>query len=239
MRKHQRKTDGRKLPRQPRLKYLGRRGDLAVWLVDGAYVRKNIDEEFSNFGHHYTFEEIPKGELWLDTECDPDEQKFYIGHMLVEYRSREKGADAETARARANAHERKQRIRAGDLRKVKRGKRPADPNAVHDRLWKTLANGVHVWFVKGRLVRSLYDIEFTEGGHEHVYEFVPRDEVWIDNDIHQEEQGFVLFHELHERNLMAKGMTYDGAHEESSRLERYYRHHTSELHEALRKEGWE
>src|SRR2546423_8816555 len=101
--------------RQPREKYLGKRADLTVWLVDGAYVRKNLDEEFSNFGHHYTFDEIPKGELWMDAETQPDEQKFYIGHMLVEYGLRAKGVDSETARARANAHERRQRIRAGDL----------------------------------------------------------------------------------------------------------------------------
>jgi hypothetical protein len=215
------------------------RSGLTIWLVDGAYVRKNLDEEFSNFGHHYTFDEIPKGELWLDTETDPDEQKFYIGHMLVEYRLRAKGIDDETARERANAHERKQRIRAGDLRKVKRGKELPQPHAVHDRLWKVLPDGLHVWFVKGRLVRSVYDIEFTEGGHEHVYEFIPHNELWIDNDIHQEEQGFVVFHELHERNLMAKGWTYDDAHEEASRRERYYRNHPAELHAALIKEGWE
>src|SRR5205823_4199696 len=47
--------------RHPRVKYLGRRGGLSAWIVDGSYVRKNIDEEFSNFGHHYSFNEIPKG----------------------------------------------------------------------------------------------------------------------------------------------------------------------------------
>src|SRR2546423_5942541 len=101
--------------RPPYVRCLERRGPLAVWLVDGSYVRKNVDEEFSNFGHHYTFSEIPKGELWLDRESDPDEQRFYVGHMLVEYHLREKGVDEETARKRANAHERRQRVRAGDL----------------------------------------------------------------------------------------------------------------------------
>src|SRR5438105_15663876 len=138
-----------KKPRHPRVKYLGKRGDLAVWLVDGSYVRKNIDEEFSNFGHHYTFTEIPKRELWLDSETDPDEQKFYIGHLRVEYHLREKGIDDDAARKRANAHERRMRLRAGDLRKVKRGKLVPQPDAVHDRLWKALGNGVKVWFVKG------------------------------------------------------------------------------------------
>ena len=226
-------------PRQPRLEYLGKYGKFTVWLVEGSYVRKNIDEEFSNFGHHYSYSEIPKGELWLDYETDPDERKFYIGHMRVEYNLREKGVDEETARKRANAHERRQRGRTADLQKVRRGKSVPQPDAVHDRLWKVLSNGVKVWFVKGRLVRSVYDVEFTEGGQEHVYEFIPRDEVWIDNDIHMDEQGYVVFHELHERNLMSKGMNYDDAHEEASRMERYYRAHPAELHEALSKEGWE
>ncbi len=110
---------------------------------------------------------------------------------------------------------------------------------MHERLWKALENGVHVWLVNGRLVRSCYDIDFTEGGHDYVYEFVPRDEVWIDDDIHDNENGFVLFHELHERNLMAKGMDYDAAHEDASRLERRYRNYPAELHEALANEGWE
>ncbi len=63
--------------------------------------------------------------------------------------------------------------------------------------------------------------------------------MWIDNDIHHDEQGFVVFHELHERNLMKSGMDYDSAHEEASRLERYYRAHPPELHQALADEGWE
>src|SRR5438067_9501685 len=226
-------------PREPRIERAGSRNGLTAFLVDGSWVRKNIDEEFSNFGHHYTYDEIPKGELWLDSETDPDERKFYLSHMRHEFRLRERGMDEETARERANAHERKLRMQAGDLKKVKKDHFLPQPDAVHERLWKALANGVKVWFDKGRLVRSVYDIEFTEGGHEHVYEFIPRDEVWIDNDVHLDEQGYVLFHELHERNLMVSGQNYDKAHEESSRLERYYRNHPAGLHEALTKEGWE
>ena len=223
----------------PRQQYIGKFGDLAAWHVDGSWVRKNIDEEFTNYGHHYTFKRIPKGELWLDGETSSDEVKFYIGRLRVEYHLFEKGVDEETIRQRANAHERRQRIRAGDVRKVTKKKTMPQPADMHERLWKALPGGVQIWFVKGRLVRSVYDVEFTEGGHEHVYEFIPRDEVWIDNDINADEQGFVLFHELHERNLMAEGMDYDKAHEEASRLELYYRKHPPELHEALAKEGWE
>lgn len=223
----------------PYLRRLGRRGPLAVWLVDGSFVRKNIDIEFSNFGSHYTIAEIPKREIWIDTETDPDEQRFFIAHAALEHRLRTKGADADAARHEANHAERRLRVAAGDLRKVMRGRSVPNAELVKRERWKTLPSGVAVWFVKGRLVRSVYDVEFTEGGHEHVYEYVPRGEVWIDDDIHEDERGYVVFHELHERNRMADGMDYDSAHAESSKLELHYRNHPDQLHEALAAEGWE
>ena len=82
-------------------------------------------------------------------------------------------------------------------------------------------------------MRSGFDDDFTEGGHDYVYEFVPQNEVWIDNDLEELERPYVLLHELHERNLMAKGWTYSKAHEDSSKLEYHFRHHPNELHDAL------
>ncbi len=109
---------------------------------------------------------------------------------------------------------------------------------IDERLWKKLENSVSVWIVNGRLVRSAFDIDFTEGGHDYVYEFVPGNEVWIDDAIEEKERGYVLLHELHERNRMAEGLPYSEAHSESSRLEFRCRHHPDELHNALEAEGW-
>ena len=223
----------------PYIRRLERRGTVTVWLVDGAEVRKNIDIEFSNFGSSYTIDEIPPNEIWIDAETDPDEQRFFIAQALLERKLRNAGTDADQARQTANHAERRLRVAAGDLRKVMRGRALPDASKVKREIWKVLPSGVQVWFVKGRLVRSVYDIEFTEGGHEHVYEYIPRGEVWIDDDIHEDERGFVVFHELHERNRMADGMDYDTAHAESSRLELHYRNHPDQLHEALAAEGWE
>jgi hypothetical protein len=225
--------------RLPYLRAVGRDGAVSIWVVDGAYVRKNIDEEFSNFGHHFSCPEIPRSEIWLDQETDPDEQPFFLRHAILERRLMAAGKDYDTARLAACQAERVLRERSGDIRKVTRGKRLPDAARVHVRLWKALPSGVQVWIVNGRLVRSVFDVEFTEGGHEHVYEFVPHNEVWIDDDVEEDERGFVLFHELHERNLMAAGMDYDRAHADSSRLELRYRKHPDQLHEALAEEGWE
>lgn len=222
--------------------YLGKddtRGDIQVWIVDGAYIRGRIDEEFTNFGQHYRYPYIPEKEFWIDAEAEDDERTFFIEHLLVEHQLMAKGAAYAEAITEADRAERRERRRAGDVRKVTHGgKQLPDPKAVHERLWKTLENGAKVWIVNGRLVRSVFDIDFTAGGHDHVYEFVPQGEVWIDSDIEEKERGFVLLHELHERNSMTEGVPYSKAHNESSRLEFRCRHHPDELHDALAAEGW-
>jgi len=113
-----------------------------------------------------------------------------------------------------------------------------DAKDMHERLWQRLRNGLGIWILNGRSVCSVVDIDFTEGGHDYVYEFVPENEVWIDDAIEEPERAYVLLHELHERNRMAKGWPYDKAHAESSRLEYHCRRRPDELHEALTEEGW-
>ena len=215
------------------------RGDFQVWIVDGAYVRGHIDEEFTNFGQHYRYPYIPEKEFWIDKEAEHDERVFFIDHLLVEHALMAKGVPYSDAITEADRVERKERRRAGDVRKVTHhGKQLPDLQAIHESLWKKLENGVEVWIVNRRLVRSVFDIDFTAGGHDHVYEFVVQGEVWIDDAIEENERGFVLLHELHERNRMVKGMPYSKAHIESSRLEFRCRHHPDELHDALTAEGW-
>ncbi|MGA2368467.1 MAG: hypothetical protein ABSF74_07860 [Dehalococcoidia bacterium] len=229
---------GKKL-KPPYIKKLDERGDLAVWQVDGTYIRGHIDEEFTNFGQHYRFKYIPVDELWIDREAKEDETQFYIDHLLVEHRLMAKGISYDDAITKADVAEQAERRKAGDLaRFTKKGQNLPDGAKVHVELWKKLEDGVSVWIVDGRMVRSVFDIDFTEGGHDHVYEFVPENEVWIDNDIEEQERGYVLLHELHERNRMAQGLTYSKAHAESSRLEYHCRHHPDQLHDYLSAEGW-
>jgi hypothetical protein len=216
------------------------RGDIQIWTVDGSYIRGHVDEEFTNFGQHYRYPYIPLKEFWIDREAKHDEHQFFIDHLLMEYRLMEQGVPYEKALTKADHEERKERRRAGDvIRMTHHGKMLLDGKDVHERLWKKLENGVSVWIVNGSLVRSIFDIDFTQGGHDCVYEFVPENEIWIDDAIIETERGFVLLHELHERNLMAKGWPYSKAHAESSRLEYRCRHHPDELHDKLIKEGWD
>ena len=223
----------------PYLEKVEERGNIQVWVVDGAYIRSNSDEEFTNFGQHYRYPYIPQNEFWIDREAQNDERQFFIDHLLVEHKLMAGGMPYKQAIVIADHAERKERRRAGDLRiMTHRGQNLPEGKEVHERLWRKLESGLSVWIVNGRLVRSAFDIDFTEGGHGYVYEFVPENEVWIDNDIEEAERGYVLLHELHERNRMASGWPYNKAHTESSRLEYHCRHHPDELHDKLVAEGW-
>jgi hypothetical protein len=226
-------------PELPYLKKVGDRGDLDIWIVDGPWIRLHRDIEFTNFGQHYRFPFVPVNELWIDRETREDERKFFIDHLLVEHRLMAAGTPYPEAIEAANREERKERRRAGDVRRMTRnGAQLPDPQQFHERLWKQLENGIEVWIVNGRLVRSVFNIDFTAGGHDCVYEFVPDNEVWIDNDVSETERGLVLLHELHERNRMSQGLPYSKAHEESSRIEYRCRRRPDELHAALSAEGW-
>jgi hypothetical protein len=228
-------SESRKPPYIEKIDEIGR---LQVWRVDGAAIRGRIDEEFTNFGQHYRFPFIPENEFWIDHEKDPGETRFFIDHLLVEHRLMKEGKSYDEAIAAADRVERTVRRRSGVARRLTAKGRLPEGKDVHQRLWKKLENGVSVWIVNGELVRSVFDIDFTAGGHDYVYEFVPENEVWIDNDIVENERGYVLLHELHERNRMATGWPYNKAHTESSRLEFRCRHHPDELHDALSAEGW-
>ena len=98
---------------------------------------------------------------------------------------------------------------------------------------------ITVWEVDGVKIRSELEKEFTKGGHDQVYDFVPKNEVWIDNDILAEERSYVILHELNERGLMVQGIPYPDAHRKASRLEWLSRHDEQKLQANLRLVGWE
>ena len=109
-------------------------------------------------------------------------------------------------------------------------------NHLHKKHMGNTTNSVDVWIIDGRLVRSGLFIDFVHGGHGYVYDFIPKEEVWLDDDLVQEELPFVLIHELHERNLMkGKSWGYAKAHESASKLEWKLRHNKRGVIKELQK----
>jgi len=223
---------------KPYLKKLTTISKFDVWFVDGKYIREKIDEEFTNFGQHYGFRFIPKNEFWIDHERTPGEEEFYIDHLLVENRLMAEGMPYDQALEKADRVELKERRIVDFYQKgLKIGHSQAEHVAkVHKKLLESYSKYLKVWIVDGRLVRDLFFIDFTEGGHDKVYHFVPPREVWLDDALLPGEIKFVLLHEVHERHLMSQGYDYPKAHRSSSHIEYYCRHHPEELDQKLREE---
>jgi hypothetical protein len=239
--------------KKPYIKKYSEISGFKVFIVDGEYIRDKLDEEFTNFGQHYQFDFIPKNEFWIDKERVGWEYKYYINSMLTINRLLKKGVNYRKAIKIADKEERSERAKSGLMkRRIKLKKYPEKLiQSVHKNLLqKYSTKKIKVWIVSGELVRDLFFIDFTEGGHGYVYSFIPKDEIWLDDDLEPDEIKFVLLHELHERNLMAKGWCYDTdtranlktgkikkpAHPDSSRIEYACRRKKKNINEELKKE---
>ncbi|MBI5077680.1 hypothetical protein HZB94_04855 [Candidatus Falkowbacteria bacterium] len=222
--------------KQPYLKKIGEISKWTVWAVDGQHIRTKINEEFTNFGQHFRFPFIPKWEFWIDQEGAEGETQFFIDHLLVEWRLMNKGCSYDHAVDKADAMEKQERAKSALMRRVKKHlKKAIIPKELYRR--KIMENrGLKVWIVSGELTRDLFFIDFTEGGHHFVYHFVPRAEVWIDDDVQAAERKFVILHELHERYLMSQGLSYLRAHRSASHIEYECRHRPSLLRAKLKEE---
>ena len=84
-------------------------------------------------------------------------------------------------------------------------------------------DAVKVRLVDGDAVKREHDMDFVEGGHGYVYDFIPKDEIWIDEHLDESQRGFVERHERRERALMMKGMGYEEAHAQVNEVERQER----------------
>lgn len=223
--------------RKPYISKVCEVGGFVVWKVDGFFIRQNIDEEFTNFGQHFRFGFIPKKEFWIDRESSPDETSFFVTHLLAEYRLMASKKSYDEAIEKADLKERAERKKSEFyIKTIGKNSKNEIIDEVHKKILKNYSKKIKVWVVNGELVRDLFFIDFTEGGHDIVYNFVPKNEVWIDDDLPPRERKFVLLHEICERNLMLKGKDYNSAHLVASSKEHYCRLHPNEIDEYLKKE---
>ncbi|MBI4116480.1 hypothetical protein HY449_01930 [Candidatus Pacearchaeota archaeon] len=196
--------------KKPYIKKIAEIAGFKIWYVNGYWIRKNLDPAFTNFGGHRHFEFIPKDELWIDKENGRTEAHYFIENFLAIQRELKKGETYPEAVETANKIEIRERNRSKFLKKIRKIK-------VKEKILKKIykkplfgkyTKNLKIKIVRGNLVRSLFYLDFTGGGHDKIYSFIPEDEIWIDDDVYKKERALVLIHELHERALMSKGWPY-------------------------------
>ena len=201
-------------------------GKFQAKIVDGEYVRKNINEQYTNFATHSLDKNVPEGEIWIDQDkAHPDEYHFFIDNALAYEKALAAGKSQEKAREIGDAKEKAERGKLEEVKKLKQESTAEQLKAIDKGILGTVTQegpnkGVIVRLVDGKLVRSLFNVDFVEGGHDLVYKrFIPKGahgEVWIGDAVKGSERPYIIDHELNERHYMAQGMKYPLAHQKAS-----------------------
>lgn len=205
-----------------RKKLFGTYGKYSVYLVDGKEVRDSSlqAQEFGGIAHYHDFPElIPENEIWLENAVDPVERNIEITSALYQLRLIDSGVPADEAYKRAmrvENHAREEFLLSNNNPELT--DEPA-PDEVYVRQYKNL-NGIKVFLIDADVVRDYYKTDFIEGGHGYVYDFIPLDEVWIEDRLDSQEIPYVLLHELVERMLMKNmRIEYNTAHDIAAHAE--------------------
>lgn len=223
---------------QAYIKKIGVFEPYTVWLVDGEYIRKEMDENFVEFEHHIHLPFIPKNELWIDHETHSRERRFFIENALTERALVDAGIPEKEAHAKANHRELRERIHdLPESLRMLRNKHAELVKHIHkDLLQEWSTDVLKIWIVNGTLVRDFFLIEYASGGHDRVYPFIPEGEIWIEDVLSEQERKFIILHELHERFLMGVGKKYPEAHQGATIIEDRYRDNPHELTLRIREE---
>lgn len=220
------------------IKKIDKIGDYEVWLVDGSYVRKVINENFVEYDYHFNHNFIPKNEFWIDEQTNHNEWKFFIDRMFFEQglvRVGESNKEASEIGAILEKKERKEDLKRNHSDALKK-----DRSELLDKIKKKILSDyvgkVEIWLVDGKMVRDYFLVDYAAGGHDKVYGFIPKDEIWIDEVLHPNEIKFTVLHELSERRLMSEGDKYSESHKRATLVEDYYRDHELEIEDKIKEE---
>jgi hypothetical protein len=217
-----------KAPRRPGLvkTFVARQRGYHIDTVNAFGVREltRHDEEFTNFAIHADFPSlVPRHEIWIDARLFESEGLFFLANALTRLSACERGLDDDRAYKLGLAAERALRERLLGLKYRAEWPHRRVPARIYAGSYATIPDAgspVEIRLVEGNLVRSIYRIEYTEGGHGYVYRWVPKREIWVEKDIEARELPFIVAHEYTERRLMRdRGMEYAPAHRIAAKVE--------------------
>lgn len=192
---------------------------MRVQNVSGFKIRQTIDPDFNiiGIGGIEPYRQngrwyIPKGELWFDRQFIK-EKKFLLEVEAVPTIRDLTQRFIDLIRKKTNE------------RFIRKGKPPKF-------IQKTVKrSGQTIRYIDGSIVRRWLDPDFTFGGHDCVYSYIPKGEIWIDARMDPRDVKHVLIHEQTEQTLMRKNKkTYEVAHEYATAAERESRRRSGAIY---------
>jgi hypothetical protein len=212
----------------------GSQSGQAIWIVDGALVRREIYPEFLYGGNSQRYRYVPPGEIWVDNAISAEEFSYTVLHEIrerslmarrgMEYSGAHDSALAAERAARladrvaARRHEQRlARVSPTDCDGVKEIRGIKDSIRLRGVYRARLGerDGISIWIVDGAAVRRDIFPDFGLSGNDLAYHFIPRREIWIDGQISCEENQFSIEQEVRERSFMVEGLPYDDAYDKA------------------------
>lgn len=97
------------------------------------------------------------------------------------------------------------------------------PHKFHVRCLGKL-DGFSIYSVDGEKIRREIDTDFTMGGNSARYRYVPRGEIWIDQNLSESDAAATTVHEIVEWIFMKdRGFAYEEAHDKATQSEARFR----------------
>lgn len=190
---------------------------MEIVYVDGHLIRQFLDTDFPLIASfdidptvYYPKFYVPKGELWIDNSFKP-ETDYLLKIWNTDFPLKDKMKHATAPHVDEQRWYKIEKF-------CQKGKAP---HFVHQIQTK---EGVDIVYVDGSIVRQYFDPEFMFGGHEYVYTYVPKNQIWLDILMDPRDLPHVMVHEWQERQLMKfEDKSYDVAHEFANVYERVSR----------------
>jgi len=181
---------------------------MRVKIVNGFKIRNTFEIDFGVFADNFNTPFVKPGEIWLDKAFLAEKKKILGEYKKSRYLIKKYGYEKAKKMMRF---------------KVAKGFKI---DSIKIKLIKKQRK-LKIYLVEGKKTREILDPNFQFGGHHLIYNYIPINEVWLDNTVIPKERKYVLVHELYELNLMKKGKSYNNAHDYANAAEK----------EARRKDG--
>ena len=181
-------------------------GNYAVWLMDGALIRKEINENFVKCADNNQFGFVPKNEFWIDEDLDPKEYPYFVDRFIYEKGLLDSGKIIQML-IKKRITLKKERQNSTEFRQISNNTQAKKNCWKKNKAIEKYSGKVKVWLVDGNLVRSFFCLITAKAGMIwFILSYLKW--IWIEEAISPQERKFIILHELHERYLMDQGKSY-------------------------------
>ena len=171
------------------------------------------NQEFCTIAINQDFpKSIGKNEIWIDNNITKSELPALLKGATNRLKALERSKKGDAAYTIGMSKERCYRKKHKSKIEKKKYCEINDDKSVYS-----------VYFVSGKAVRDSYKTDFSQGGHGYVYNWIPKNEIWLEKEEH-DESSLILIHEYAELVLMRdKKIKYEKAHPIASKIEMKFR----------------